>query len=91
MVCDDVLGHHRNIEIVVYGKDSIFAKNQILKSSRDPLARLTAAPELLELINAVIVSVPQPEVLKMRMIANGTANATTASALASAGILVDTS
>ena len=52
------LGKYGNIEVIVYGPDSIYAKNQILKNSPDPLARSIAAQELLELMNVVIVPSP---------------------------------
>ena len=42
-----------NIEVIVYGKDSIYAKNQILKNSPDALARSIASQELLELLGVL--------------------------------------
>lgn len=73
-------GHHGNIEVVVYGKDSIFAKNQILKNSPDPLARSIAAQELLELMQVVVIPVPDQTELEIGNLANQTANATISSA-----------
>ncbi|KAL9073105.1 MAG: hypothetical protein Q9161_003159 [Pseudevernia consocians] len=84
-------GNHGNIEIVVYGKDSIFAKNQILKNSQDPLARSIAAQELLELMNVVLVPLPQQTALEMGTVAKGVANASTASGLATTETYVETS
>ncbi|KAF6236899.1 hypothetical protein HO173_005190 [Letharia columbiana] len=84
-------GKHGNIEIVVYGKDSIFAKNQILKNSPDQLARSIAAQELLELMNIVIVpETDQPE-SEVRTVANRTVNPTSESRLITAGVHVETS
>lgn len=85
------LGKHGNIEIVVYGNDSIFAKNQILKNSSDQLARSIAAQELLELMNIVIVPVPHQTELGSGNLANQTASASMASIVATAGSLVETS
>lgn len=72
-------GKNSNIEIVVYGKDSIFAKNQILKYSSDQLARSIAAQELLQLLNIVIVPVPHQPELDLGTRVNPTVNATTES------------
>lgn len=85
------LGKHGNIEIVVYSKGSIFAKNQILKNSPDPLARSIALQELLELMNVVMVLVPHSTELGVGAVATQTANATIASALATVGTFVATS
>lgn len=84
------LGNNGNIEIVVYGKKSIFAKNQILKNSQDPLARSIAAQELLELIDAVTVPPPEQTALEVATGAKEGANASIASGFATA-TLGDTS
>ena len=55
---NSVLGRYGNIEVVVYATHSVYAKNQILKNSQDPLARSIATQELLELMNVVIAPVP---------------------------------
>ena len=73
-------GDYRNIEIIVYGTRSIYAKNQILKHSTDPLARSIAAQELLELMN--LVQVPDQPELEIGALANNTASLTNTSALA---------
>ena len=75
----------------MYGNDSIFAKNQILKNSPDQLARSIAAQELLELMNVVIVPVPHQTELGNGNLANQTASASMASIVATAGSLVETS
>ena len=74
-------GKNRNIEIVVYGKKSIYAKNQILKYSPDPLARSIAAQELLELVGAAPVPVPYPSPTELAVgtTANKQTNATVGS------------
>ena len=69
-------GAHGNIEVIVYGKNSIFAKNQILKNSPDPLARSIAAQELLELMHVVVIPIPDQTDLEIGTGANETANAT---------------
>ena len=84
-------GKEGNIEIVVYGGKSIFAKNQILKYSQDPLARSIAAQELLELMNVVAVPVPHSIALEMGTMATQTANATANGAAAAVGTIVATS
>ena len=73
-------GQQGNIEIVVYGKNSIFAKNQILKNSQDPLARSIAVQELLELMKVVEVPDSQSTGLGIGNMATQTANATGAGA-----------
>ena len=73
-------GHQGNIEIVVYGKNSIFAKNQILKNSQDPLARSIAVQELLELMKVVAVPDSPSSGVEIGNMATQTANATGASA-----------
>ena len=70
------LGKLGNIEIVIYGKDSIYAKNQILKYSSDPLARSIAAQELMELLHAVEVPASSPTASVMEAMARSTAIAT---------------
>ena len=50
------LGQVGNIEVLVYGKDSVYAKNQILENSPDELARSIAMQELLELLGIVVDS-----------------------------------
>ena len=85
------LGKHGNIELVVYGNDSIFAKNQILKNSPDPLARSIATQELLELLNIVVVPVPYPPDLETGTVASETANSAISNAVATAGAYVETS
>ena len=70
------LGKLGNIEIIVYGKDSIYAKNQILKYSQDPLARSIASQELLELLGVLVNPTPSTSGLRMEAIAKETANAT---------------
>lgn len=69
-------GEQGNIEIVVYGKNSVFAKNQILKYSQDPLARSIAVQELLELMKIVQPPDPQPTGVEIGNMASQTANAT---------------
>ena len=71
-------GAQGNIEIVVYSKNSIFAKNQILKNSQDPLARSIAVQELLELMKIVAVPDPDPQSTGLGTgdMATQTANAT---------------
>lgn len=69
-------GARGNIEVVVYSKRSIFAKNQILKNSPDPLARSIAAQELLELMQVVMIPFPDQKDLEIGAGAKETANAT---------------
>ena len=69
-------GEQGNIEIVVYGKNSIFAKNQILKHSQDPLARSIAVQELLELMRMVTDPDSQSTGVEAGNMATQAANAT---------------
>ena len=62
----------------------MFAKNQILKNSPDPLARSIAAQELLELLHVVVIPISDQAELEIGDLGNQTANATTAGALATA-------
>ncbi|CAF9923071.1 hypothetical protein IMSHALPRED_005844 [Imshaugia aleurites] len=82
------VGKYGNIEIVVYGINSIFAKNQILKNSLDPLARSIATQELLELLDILVIPVPHPVDFGMGSVASDTANATISSAVATNGTSV---
>ena len=84
------LGKNANIEVAVYGKPSIYAKNQILKYSTDPLARSIAAQELLELLNVVIPD-PAPTESAMGTTAEKTVNSTITGASATSGTFVQTS
>ena len=77
------LGKLGNLEVVIYGKSSIYAKNQILKHSSDPLARSIAAQELMELLHAVETPA------SMEAMARGTANATIESGSATAGTPIE--
>ena len=85
LISNHFQGKRGNIEVVVYGKKSIFAKNQILKNSQDPLARSIAAQELLELMKVVVIPVP------MAAVVNETSNANIASGSTITGVSVDTS
>ena len=66
----------------MYGKDSVYAKNQILKNSQDPLARSIASQELLELLGVITNPTPSATGLRMGAIATETANASILSGLA---------
>ena len=66
----------------MYGKDSIYAKNQILKYSQDQLARSIASQELLELLGVLVDPTPSAPGLRMGAIAKETANASVQSGLA---------
>ena len=66
----------------MYGKDSIYAKNQILKYSQDPLARSIASQELLELLGVLVDPTPSTPVSRMGAMAKETANASVQSGLA---------
>ncbi|KAM0803793.1 hypothetical protein BDR22DRAFT_818479 [Usnea florida] len=74
------LGEQGNIEIVVYGQNSVFAKNQILKYSQDPLARSIAVQELLELMKMVTDPDAQSTGVEIGSMATQAANATVADA-----------
>ena len=49
----------------MYGQDSVYAKNQILKNSQDELARSIATQELLELLGIVVDETPSATGLRM--------------------------
>ena len=65
----------------MYGKDSIYAKNQILKYSQDQLARSIASQELLELLGVLVDPTPSTAGLRMGAMAKETANASVQSGL----------
>ena len=75
----------------MYGKDSIYAKNQILKYSTDELARSIASQELLELLGLIMDPTPSTTGSRMEAMAKETANATIQSGSATEVTLAEVS
>ena len=75
----------------MYGKDSVYAKNQILKYSTDEVARSIATQELLELLGIMIDPAPSMTGTRMEAMAKETANATIQSGSATEVTLAEVS
>jgi hypothetical protein len=68
-------GVHQNIEVLLYGADSVYAKIQILRSSQDPGAKSIAEQELLELIGVLPNHYEYPKQNRLSSLANSTLSA----------------
>lgn len=80
------VGQAQNLEIIVYAENSIYAKTNILRHSRDPVARAIALQELLQL-TGIVRDAPTPSQMDA-IAAQLTANATMdiGEAMAASGI-----
>lgn len=50
-IVDKAVGDHGNIEVIMYNKDSMFARVQTVRHSTDPVAVSVAERELLEMLH----------------------------------------
>ena len=65
-------GVHQNIEVLLYGADSVYSKIQVLRFSQDPEAKSIAEQELLELIGVIPNHYEYPKQNRLPSLANST-------------------